>query len=164
MSAGFREKLSYRFENFMAKGGMSIFLSLTVLFVLSLVIAVGVRWVILLIWPDSVSAIWIATIAYGISMAGLFPGTITLASEHLHMTGGITGFFLVGSSLGAMILPWLIGQYFESIGPRVVPAFLAVTVAASIVLLAVILILLGRSKRSFVLQRRKSDFQGMRSR
>ncbi len=100
--------------------------------------------VILLLRPDSVSAIWIATLAYGISLAGLFPGTITLASEHLHLTGGVTGFFLVGSSLGAMALPWLIGQFFESIGPQVFPSFLAATIVGSIALLAAILILLRR--------------------
>jgi fucose permease len=100
--------------------------------------------VILLLWPDSVTAIWIATLAYGFSLAGLFPGTITLASEHLHMTGGVTGFFLVGSSFGAMTLPWLIGQFFESVGPQVFPAFLTAAIAGSIVLLAAILLLLRR--------------------
>ena len=99
---------------------------------------------LLLLWPDSVTVVWIATLAYGISLAGLFPGTITLASEHLHMTGGVTGFFLVGSSFGAMILPWLIGQFFESVGPQVFPAFLTAAIAGSIVLLAAILILLRR--------------------
>jgi FHS family Na+ dependent glucose MFS transporter 1 len=99
---------------------------------------------VLMIWPDSVTAVWIATFAYGLSLAGLFPGSITLASEHLHLTGGVTGFFLVGSSLGAMALPWLIGQFFESVGPQVFPTFLTAAVAGSIVLLAVILILLRR--------------------
>jgi fucose permease len=99
---------------------------------------------VLLIWPDSVEALWIATLAYGLSLAGLFPGSITLASENLHMTGGVTGLFLVGSSLGAMAVPWLIGQFFESVGPGVFPAFLTAVVTASIVLLAVILLLLRR--------------------
>lgn len=97
---------------------------------------------VLMIWPDSVSAVWFATLAYGLSLAGLFPGSITLASEHLHMTGGITGLFLVGSSLGGMTVPWLIGQFFESVGPRVFPAFLVGAVAAGMVLLVVILLLL----------------------
>jgi hypothetical protein len=58
------------------------------------------------------------------------------------MTGGITGLFLVGSSLGGMTVPWLIGQFFESVGPRVFPAFLVGAVAAGMVLLVVILLLL----------------------
>jgi FHS family Na+ dependent glucose MFS transporter 1 len=99
---------------------------------------------VLMIWPESISAIWIATIAYGLSLAGLFPGSITLASEHLHMTGGITGLFLVGSSLGAMVFPWLIGQFFESVGPQVFPAFLVMALATGTILLFVILLLLRR--------------------
>jgi FHS family Na+ dependent glucose MFS transporter 1 len=98
----------------------------------------------LMIWTDSVSAVWIATITCGLSLAGLFPGSMTLASEHLHLTGGTTGLFLVGSSLGAMIVPWLIGQFFESVGPQVFPAFLAAAIAASMILLTVILFLLRR--------------------
>jgi FHS family Na+ dependent glucose MFS transporter 1 len=97
---------------------------------------------VLMIWPDSVSAVWIATFAFGLSLAGLFPGSITLASEHLHMTGGTTGLFLVVSSLGAMAFPWLIGQFFESVGPIVFPAFLLGAMAAGLALLIVILLLL----------------------
>jgi fucose permease len=99
---------------------------------------------VLLIWSDSVAAVWIATFAYGISLAGLFPGSITLASENLHMTGAVTGIFLVGTSLGAMVVPWLIGQFFESVGPQVFPAILTAVVAGSIIQLVVILIILRR--------------------
>jgi fucose permease len=99
---------------------------------------------VLMIWPESAAAVWIATLAYGISLAGLFPGSITLASENLHMTGGMTGLFLVGSSLGAMAVPWLIGQFFESIGPHVFPAFLTAVLGTGMVLLTVILLLLRR--------------------
>jgi FHS family Na+ dependent glucose MFS transporter 1 len=99
---------------------------------------------VLMIWPESAAALWIATLAYGISLAGLFPGSITLASENLHMTGGMTGLFLVGSSLGAMAVPWLIGQFFESIGPHVFPAFLTAVLGTGMVLLTVILLLLRR--------------------
>ena len=108
------------------------------------VVGAALSLLVLMIWPDSVTAVWIATLAYGLSLAGLFPGSITLASEHLHMTGGVTGLFLVGSSLGAMTVPWLIGQFFESVGPQVFPAFLTVVILASMVLLVVILLLLRR--------------------
>ena len=93
-------------------------------------------------WPTRYQRPGSATPTYGISLAGLFPGTITLARQHLHVTAGVTGFFLVGSSLGAMALPWLIGQFFESVGPQVFPAFITSAIAGSIVLPAVTLILL----------------------
>jgi fucose permease len=69
---------------------------------------------------------------------------MTLASENLNLTGGTAGLFMVGSSLGAMVVPWLIGQFFESVGPQVFPAFLTATVAAGMVLLMAILSLLRR--------------------
>lgn len=51
----------------------------------------------------------------------------------------------LGSSMvGA--LPWLIGQFFEAVGPQVFPAFLTGAIVGSIVLLVVILILLRRRR------------------
>ena len=34
-------------------------------------------------------------------------------------TGRVTAWFLVGGSLGVMVLPWLIGQLFEPLGPQI---------------------------------------------
>jgi fucose permease len=36
----------------------------------------------------------------------------------MKITGQTTGWFLVGASAGGMFLPWLIGQLFETVGPR----------------------------------------------
>ena len=52
-------------------------------------------------------------------MAGIFPVTITLANSLMSMTGRITAWFFVGSSAGGMVVPWLIGQRFESVGAQV---------------------------------------------
>jgi nitrate/nitrite transporter NarK len=35
----------------------------------------------------------------------------------MHITGVMTGWFLVGGGLGGMLMPWLIGQAFANIGP-----------------------------------------------
>ena len=48
-----REKLRYKFENFMYRGGISIFISLFVLFILCFLIAVLVRGILLLIFPGN---------------------------------------------------------------------------------------------------------------
>jgi len=47
-----RERIRYEFENYMSKGGLSIFISLIVLFVLFFVVAIMLRGVILLINPE----------------------------------------------------------------------------------------------------------------
>lgn len=72
---------------------------------------------ILLLWPQSVTAVWIGTIGLGLSMASVFPTTLSLAERHLNVSGQITSYFFVGASLGGMTIPWIIGQRFESVGP-----------------------------------------------
>jgi fucose permease len=52
-------------------------------------------------------------------MASIFPIMISLAERRMTITGRITSWFFVGASTGSMSLPWLIGQLFESVGPRV---------------------------------------------
>jgi hypothetical protein len=51
LNVRFRDKASYKFENFMARGGMSIFLSLLFLFLLCFVFTILLRWIILLLFP-----------------------------------------------------------------------------------------------------------------
>jgi ion channel POLLUX/CASTOR len=51
MAGAFGEKFRYRFENFMSKGGVSIFISLTVLFTVCLLVALGLRWLVVTLVP-----------------------------------------------------------------------------------------------------------------
>ena len=74
---------------------------------------------IILVLPQSSIAIWAGTIGVGFFMASMFPMMMTLAERRLGLTGKITGLFLIGASLGGMTVPWLIGQLFEDVGPRV---------------------------------------------
>jgi FHS family Na+ dependent glucose MFS transporter 1 len=73
---------------------------------------------LLLIWPHSRAAAWLGTLGLGLAMAAIFPTAISLAERHMTLTGQRTGWFLIGASLGAMSLPWMIGQLFEAIGPQ----------------------------------------------
>ncbi len=74
---------------------------------------------VLLLWPGSPAMTWLGTLGLGLAMASIFPTALSLAERRFPITGQVTGWFLVGSSLGAMLLPWLIGQLFEWIGPQV---------------------------------------------
>ncbi|UCC86901.1 MAG: MFS transporter [Anaerolineales bacterium] len=74
---------------------------------------------IVLLWPKSLAAIWLGTLGMGLSIAAMFPTTVSLAERRMVITGQVTGWFFVGASLGGMSLPWMIGQLFESIGPQV---------------------------------------------
>jgi FHS family Na+ dependent glucose MFS transporter 1 len=72
---------------------------------------------LILLFQDSATILWIGSILLGISLASIFPTFLTLTEERMHITGAMTGWFLVGAGLGGMIMPWLIGQAFVRIGP-----------------------------------------------
>jgi FHS family Na+ dependent glucose MFS transporter 1 len=90
-------------------------------------------------WKDSVPALWIGTIGLGISMASIFPTILMLAGEQMQITGAITGWFLVGSGAGSMLLPWLIGQIFAFTGPRAMTTVLLVDLAGILFVLLLVL-------------------------
>jgi FHS family Na+ dependent glucose MFS transporter 1 len=88
--------------------------------------------VIILIWPHSLTAAWLGALCMGAAMASIFPTTISLAGRHMTITGQATSLFFVGASSGGMVLPWLIGQLFEAVGPRVVMLAIAVNMLVAI--------------------------------
>jgi FHS family Na+ dependent glucose MFS transporter 1 len=88
---------------------------------------------VLLLWPGSVAAVWLGTLGIGLSMASIFPTCITLAGRRIRVTGQVTGWFLVGSSLGGMSLAWLIGQLFEPVGPPITMGLILVDLVAALI-------------------------------
>jgi fucose permease len=72
--------------------------------------------------------------ALGLGMASIFPTMIVLAESRMTVTGAVTGWFLVGSSAGGMTVPWLIGQLFESTGPRVTMLAILIDLLLAVVL------------------------------
>jgi MFS transporter, FHS family, Na+ dependent glucose transporter 1 len=81
----------------------------------------------------------LGTVGLGLAMATIFPSTMALAGQEMKITGRITGWFLVGASIGAMTVPWLIGPLFEFIGPHAVMLTLVVTLTLAAATLAVLL-------------------------
>lgn len=73
---------------------------------------------IILVWSHSALALTIGTVVTGLSMASVFPVTLSLAESRLTITASVTGWFIVGAAAGSMTLPWLMGQLFTSAGPR----------------------------------------------
>ena len=81
-----------------------------------------------LFFPASTLVIWISAIGAGLSMASVFPTLMNLAGRRLRLTARTTSFFFVGASLGGMVWPWIIGQLFEPVGPRITMATIFVVV------------------------------------
>ena len=60
--------------------------------------------------------LWLGTIGTGLFMASIFPTLLNDAQSRMHMSGKITSWFFVGSSLGSMTLPWIMGQLIAPFG------------------------------------------------
>jgi len=92
---------------------------------------------LILFFIESSTFLWIGTLLFGLSQASIFPTFLTLAEERMHITGTITGWFLVGAGMGGMILPWLIGQAFARIGPGAMMSIILANVLLNILMLFV---------------------------
>jgi len=100
---------------------------------------------LILLWPDSLAAVWLGTLGLGLSMASIFPTTLNLAERRMTITGEVMGWFFVGASIGAMFLPWLIGQWFDGIGPQMVMVIIFVDLLLA---LGLFFVLISYSARS----------------
>jgi fucose permease len=70
-------------------------------------------------------------------MASVFPTLYSMAGRRMSISGQVSGFFFVGASLGAMSLPWLVGQLFEVLQPEAMMVCLFVVLALALVLLVI---------------------------
>lgn len=93
----------------------------------------------ILVSPNSFATVIIGTICLGLSMASIFPTTLSLAGRRMKMTGRMTGWFIVASSAGSMLIPLIIGQAFRSVGPRVVMIVTTITLLAAVGVLSFII-------------------------
>jgi FHS family Na+ dependent glucose MFS transporter 1 len=91
-------------------------------------IGCAISTLVIMLWRDSTTALWVGTFGLGLSMASIFPNIMMLAGERMQITGTITGWFLVGSGAGSMLIPWLLGQIFAYTGPQLMTTVLLITV------------------------------------
>jgi FHS family Na+ dependent glucose MFS transporter 1 len=94
---------------------------------------------VILLWASSPVAVWLGALGLGFSMASFFPTAISLAERRIPITGAVTGWFLVASSIGAMSVPWLIGQLFEPLGPQIVMIVILIDLVVALIAFAALL-------------------------
>ena len=111
--------------------------------------SLGFLWLL----PSSLVATWLGTCGVGLSMASIFPATLSLAQGRMRITGQVTGWFFVGASAGGMTLPWVVGQFFESVGPRATIGILLIDLSAAVGLLAVLTFRSARPVYQWIVER-----------
>jgi len=89
---------------------------------------------VLMLFPAWPPAVWIATFGLGLSLASMFPTSLNFAGRRIPISGRVTSYFLVGGSTGGMVLPWLIGQLFEPVGPHSMLVVCEITMSVALLL------------------------------
>jgi MFS transporter, FHS family, Na+ dependent glucose transporter 1 len=103
---------------------------------------------IILFAPNPATSIWVGTVIFGLSIAAVFPTLISFAEHRMALSGKITSYFFVGASLGGMVVPWVIGQLFEAIGPRFTMITLLVDVLLTVGLYVALIVYAGRLEKN----------------
>lgn len=60
--------------------------------------------------PSQPWSIWLGTVGMGLSLAAIFPTTFSYVGRKTQLSGKQNGLVWASGSLGAMILPWIIGR------------------------------------------------------
>jgi MFS transporter, FHS family, Na+ dependent glucose transporter 1 len=94
--------------------------------------------VVMLIWPKSIVAVMITAAGLGFALASIYPTTMSMAGQMMTISGRVTGLFSVGSSTGGMLLPWIVGQFFDLSGPTSMTLILVVDMLIGLAVLAVL--------------------------
>jgi len=95
----------------------------------------------ILTWPSSVTVLWVASCLIGFSMASVFPTTLAFAERRMHLSGKLTGYLFSASSGGSMVLPFLVGQFFVSVGPQMLFYVIAVSLMIDLAIFTVVMLL-----------------------
>lgn len=94
---------------------------------------------LILLWPRVLPVIWVGTVGFGFFMASIFPTTVSFAERRMIITGKVTSGFMVGASIGSMTVPWIIGQFIESVGPGVIMTVIFGALLLSVTVFAVLM-------------------------
>jgi FHS family Na+ dependent glucose MFS transporter 1 len=93
--------------------------------------------------PNALTAVFVGTFCLGVSMAPIFPTTLSLAGRRMDLTGHVTGWFIVFASAGSMLIPLVMGQAFSALGPRFV---IVITTCALAIAFGVLLLMIRSLK------------------
>ena len=90
--------------------------------------------------------LWIGTCILGVSMASVFPSTMSWAETFMHVTGKSASLLVVGASFGEMTIPLAVGILMEKKGSDIFLHSILVIVVLTMVVFAVIVVL-GRRQQ-----------------
>ena len=94
---------------------------------------------VIAVWPADPAALWLGAAGSGLCIGPMFAATVLLAERRMPISGATTAWFFVGTSCGAMTVPYIIGQLFEWRGPQMLLLAMAVVLLLAMLVLAALL-------------------------
>lgn len=94
---------------------------------------------VIAVWPANPAALWLGVAGSGLCIGPMFAATVLLAERRMPISGATTAWFFVGTSCGAMTVPYIIGQLFEWRGPQMLLLALGVVLVLAMLVLAALL-------------------------
>ncbi|MDP2291493.1 MAG: MFS transporter [Actinomycetota bacterium] len=65
--------------------------------------------------------LWVVTAFFAVAVAPQYASMMAFAESHLALSGRNTSAIVAASGLGGLLMPWTVGQLFDSIGPQALP-------------------------------------------
>ena len=96
--------------------------------------------VVLALFGTQSVVLWVGTIGLGLALASVIPTTLSFAENRMVVSGRVTGWLFAGGSAGGMTVPWLVGRFFDSAGPRSMMYTVVVDLSLALILMIGLLV------------------------
>jgi FHS family Na+ dependent glucose MFS transporter 1 len=94
---------------------------------------------LMMIFQNSPAILWITSALLGLFMATTYPTLMVYAQSLFTITGSITSWFMIGSGMGVLIIPFIMTFLFDKLGIQVVPTVLFLVITVGFLILIVTL-------------------------
>ena len=85
------------------------------------------------VFPDGGPMLWVVTALFALSIAPQYASMMAFAESHLALSGKNTSAIVAASGVGALVMPWVLGQLFDAVGPEALPpVMVAMAVVTSV--------------------------------
>ena len=77
--------------------------------------------VLFLVFDGPGPMLWIVTLLFGLSVAPQYASMLAFAESHLALSGRNTSAIVAASGIGGLLMPFVVGQLFDRVGPQSLP-------------------------------------------
>jgi len=82
-------------------------------------VAIALGASLVLSMGKSLGALWLGSAMMGVATASMFPPCVSLPQAlGISLSGGLTSLFVAGSSVGGLVVPYVLSAAMDFFGPR----------------------------------------------